>query len=262
MKALPLTQEQKLEMAGSFVGFKNIPRDELNDEVVARVLIEINEFMKLKNSKPIPEGTGYYEAAYAALSHHSMFASHVHSEFIDRPMADLFSAFQVGHLARKVGDRITALVDQDKVAAAIKADINVVKDLPASMVTDEAIKEAVRHAPKRSAAVLLDVGRLNVVQELISEGFWPHRESDTPARVDGAEEAIKLRMKKRDYEKNHEMWLNALIKTHPVEEVVSLMKTPARKKLLVQLYEREEISHLIKDDKLTKGLFLSEALGL
>jgi hypothetical protein len=130
------------------------------------------------------------------------------------------------------------------------------------MVTDEALKDSIRQAPKRRADVLIDVRRQNVAQELITEGFWPHRESDTPARVEGAEDAIKLRMKKRDYERNHAMWLNALIKTHPIEEVVPLMKTPARKKLLVELYDRDEIGHLIKDDKLTRGLYLSEAMGL
>lgn len=262
MKTLPLTQEQKLEKAGSFLGFSSIPRDQMNDEVIARILVVINDFIVLKGGTPLPEGTGYYEAAMIALKRHGLFTNHVHPEFIDRPMADMFASFQLQVLAWKVGDRLLDLVDQDKINQGLKDDINVAKKLPPSCVSDEALKAAIREKPKRRAEVLIELGRLHVLQELLAEGFWPHRESNVPSRVEGAENTIKLRLKKSTYENNDKMWLNALIKTHPVEEVVSLLKTPARKKLMVELYERSEIAHLIKDDKQAKGLYLSDALGL
>lgn len=262
MRTPLLTQEQKLEKAETFVGFSTIPRDQMNDEVIAKILVSINDFLALKGGAPLPEGTGYYEAAMTAITRHGMFTNHVHPEFIDKPMADMYASFQLHVLAGKVGDRLPTLVDQDKINRGLKDDINVAKRLPPSCVTDEALKAAIRDKPKRKAEVLIELERLHVLQELLTEGFWPHRESNVPSRVEGAENAIKLRLKKSTYETNDKMWLNALIKTHPVEEVVSLLKTPARKKLLVELYDRSEIAHLIKDDKQAKGLYLSDALGL
>lgn len=262
MSTFTLTQEEKLEKAETFWGFSTIPRDQMNDEVIAKILVSINKFLELKGGRALPDGTGYYEAAMTALKLNGMFVNHVHPEFIDKPIADMYASFQLHILARKVGNRLLSLVDQRKIDQGLKDDINVAKNLPSVCVSDEALKAAIRDKPKRSAEVLMALDRLHVCQQLLAEGFWPHPGSDVPAKVVGAEESIKLRLKKRTYEANQEMWLNALIKSHPVEEVVSLMSTPARKKLLIELYERSEIAHLIKEDKMTKGLYLSDSLGL
>jgi hypothetical protein len=262
MSTLTLTQEQKLEKAETFVGFSTIPRDQLNDELIAKILVSINDFLVMKGGSPLPLGTGYYEAAMTALKRHGIFVSHVHPEFIDKPIADMYASFQLHVLAGKVGDRLPTLVDQDKINRGLMDDINVAKRLPASCVSDEALKAAILDKPKRKVEVLVDLGRLHIVAELLTDGFWPHRESGVPSRVEGAENAIKLRLKRNSYEDNDKIWLNALIKTHPIEEVVSLLKTPARRKLMVELYDRSEIAHLIKDDKQAKGLYLSDALGL
>lgn len=107
-------------------------------------------------------------------------------------------------------------------------------------ITDEALKAGLRKDPTLTYA-LAQWRRLDVVEKLIADGYWPVGPGHVkkPASLVGG---VRELMKNQSKVMWPGHWLTAYIKSHPIDEVVSLMsKQPSRKKRLFEMYTTDEL---------------------
>lgn len=241
--------------------FCSIPASKLDAAALAHGLGLLNNI--LTGARKNPEST-YYEAAVSVIKHRGAFISQIHPHFVDKHLVSLVETACVTIALNSSNFDGYGLVSQDQIDKAIQLDINFAKEVNAELVSDEALKASIQKHPKRKAEVVDVMGRCHIIDELIAEGYWPHRESNVPQKdkVDGAEDVIKLRLKKRDYSQNDKMWLNALIRSFPVSDVIPLMKTTSRKTVLLEVYDREILLRELKHDRKMMGMLVEAELGL
>jgi hypothetical protein len=109
--------------------------------------------------------------------------------------------------------------------------------------------------------ILADAGRSDILSMVIEQGHWPDIKMELPASL---EEAIESRMlvKTNQSGVTQAQWLNAYIANHPPVEVANLMRTKARRAVLLEIFQPEQLIGVIKDDKSLNGALLEHVLGL
>lgn len=235
-----------------------LPSSEISDSTIARALEVTNEHLVSLGRRPEAD---YKSAVLASMRHNGAFILRVNPYFVDK---DIIAEMNVGHLPRIIRDKgpeAYSLFTQDQIDKCVHQDINDILKLDPAYVSDDLLKEVIKGKPDRSAAVMEKAGRRNVISELISEGYWPSYSSGVPKKPGNLEDTIKLRLSKK-WDDNEAMWLNALIGTYPQDEVFPLMKTTSRRKVLLEVYDREVLLRDHKHDKKLMGMLLEDELGI
>lgn len=238
--------------------FSRLGPDQLNDSVIEIGRDLINEHLKTLGR---PGGESYESAVMAAMHHNPAFFLRINPNLISQGMVEAMNPIHIPSLINKIGAKAYDMVTQAQIDRAIHDDINLITGIDSRFISDELLKSVITEKPKRSAAVVEAAGRRNVIDELVSAGFWPHRESDVPRKPGCIADVIKLRGSKK-WDSNHRMWLNALIRSYPESEVFPLMKTNARRKILVDVYDRDLLLNDHKSDKQLMGILLHDELGI
>jgi hypothetical protein len=236
----------------------NLPAHKLDNVVMARLLELANEDLVRVGRKPELD---YKSAVLSLMSQNSAKVMRVNPALIDQDIIANMSNTFIPWLIRKKGAVAYQLVGQERIARCLDADINAIKDIDRAYVSDELLKEVIKGQPKRMAHVVEAVGRRNVIDELIVEGFWPHRESNVPTKPASLDEAVKKRMSK-SWDDNEAMWLNALIRSYPQQEVFPMMKTASRRKIFMEIYDRDILLREFSHDKKLMGLLIESEMGL
>lgn len=236
----------------------NLPAHKLDEAVMSRLLELANDDLARVGMMAEPD---YKSAVLALIGKNSSNILRVNPSLIDHDIVEKMNDLHIPWLFEKKGPDAYQWVGQERIDRCIHLDINKIKKLDRKHVSDHLLMEVIKGQPKRKANVVEAVGRRNVIDSLIAEGFWPHRESNVPERPGSLDEAIKMRMSK-SWDDNESMWLNALIRSYPEQEVFPLMKTTSRKKILVEVYDREVLLKDHRHDKKLMGLLIEDDLGL
>jgi hypothetical protein len=107
-------------------------------------------------------------------------------------------------------------------------------------------------------------GRLDLLADQIAEGEWPQRlsKSELPGpRPTSLEEGMHWISQCRP-DSNGESLHMAYLMTHPMDQVVPLMRGRRLKKLLIEMYPPEALRPYLSRDNELKGAVLEDALGL
>lgn len=109
--------------------------------------------------------------------------------------------------------------------------------------------------------ILAELGRSDILSMVIQRGHWPEINLPLPSSL---EEAIESRMHTRSNVSGiaQAQWLNAYIANHPPAKVANLMRTKARRAVLLEIFKPEQLIGVIKDDKALNGELLEHVLGL
>lgn len=236
----------------------NLPAHKLDEAVMTRLLELANEDLAKVGRR---QEHDYKSAALSLMQKNTANAMRINPALIDQDIVENMSNTLIPWLVKKKGTAAYSMVSQDRIDRCIHSDINAIKDLDRAYVSDDLLKEVIKGQPKRMAHVVEAMGRRNVIDELIEEGFWPHRESNVPAKPAALGEAIKTRMS-RSWDENETMWLNALIRSYPQQEVFPLMKTSSRKKVFLEVFDRDLLLKEYQHDKKLMGMLLESELGL
>ena len=235
-----------------------LPAHEFNEDAIARGLELTNAHLASVGLRPEPD---YKSAVLTAMRKNGSFVLRVNPSFIDEDIAAEISPVHIPWVVSKKGHHAYDLFSRVQIDKCVHLDINLISDLDPAYVSDDLIKDVIKTQPARRADAVEKAGRLNIINELIAEGYWPSRSSGVPAKPADLEEAIKSRLSKK-WDGNESMWLNALIRSYPENEVFPLMKTTSRKKILLEVYDRDVLLKDHKSDKKLMGLLLENELGL
>lgn len=235
-----------------------LPACEIDEAMVEKALQVTNEHLSGVGRPPEAD---YKSAVLSAMRHNGAFVLRVNPHFIDSDVIAEMNALHIPWLVQKKGPTAYALFSQAKIDQCVHQDINLILQIDPAYVSDDLLKEVIQGKPDRSAAVVEKAGRRNVISELISEGYWPTYSSGVPKKPEALEDAIKVRLSK-NWGENEAMWLNALIGSHPQDEVFPLMKTTSRRKILLEVYDRDVLLRDHRHDKKLMGMLLEDEMGL
>lgn len=104
-------------------------------------------------------------------------------------------------------------------------------------------------------------GRQDLLIRLLDEGGWPEWTGFTPQRADTIGFAA-ARLMIADPESDELILYRAKLMSYPIKEVIGVMNTPARRKVLMELYSPEVIRQNMKHDRALRGAVLEQDLGL
>lgn len=235
-----------------------LPAHEITEEVIARGLELTNEHLA---SVGLKHEADYKSAVLTAIRKNGSFVLRVNPFFIDKDIAAEISEIHIPWVVSKKGQDAYELFSRKQLDKCVHLDINLISKLNSAYVSDDLLKEVIKGQPNRRADVIEKVGRRNIIDELISEGYWPNRGSGVPEKSATLEEVIKTRLSKK-WDDNESMWQNALIRSYPEGDVFPLMKTTSRKKILLEVYDRELLLKDHKHDKKLMGMLLEDDLGI
>lgn len=261
LKERHITPTLLYELAKEVSGFNKVPKNYLNDDLIGKGI-----FLLLSQSDEPPlAGTPtekYEQAAIHGLSNNKLYLGTVHPELITKSMLLTAIANKTIGPDRELltNNHISKLIDDEVGAISIQHKLDFVfKHQGGSNISDELWIKAINDEPGVSK-YLVGKQRDDLLKGLIENGFWPEnflgsKPVDLPASVSKlAKNAVK--------DEYQALMVKALILTYPIEEVLPLFKTPARKKILGSLYSIEELRPHMKAFPFIKAAVLEESLGL
>jgi hypothetical protein len=251
--------------------YGQIPQDQLNTEIQ---LNSIRTFPSLFAEQKFfnPElCDNYYTLACAAVAADAQNIYEVSIQCIDRRLvseAILTQPTVVYHLWQRSEDLCKELVDQAFVEEAAVDNLscivlhksfkgrNYLADFP---LPDEVLIKAVEAQPKK-ARLLADLGREGLLTEMIRSSYWPEHWHGIarPQDLDAGITAF-IRNKESAIQR---AYYKAFINQWPANEVIPLMLAWPRKNYLPDLFPKEELFEVFKDDLQMMGKWFGEDLGL
>jgi hypothetical protein len=110
---------------------------------------------------------------------------------------------------------------------------------------------------------LFQIGKPKLFSQVVAAGAWmyPGVFNENP-RPSDLGETIRKRMKLENFMHKEIAYYNAYIASHPLIDVAPLMKSTARRKVLLEIFPAQELLQVFKDDREMKGLILEEEMGL
>lgn len=114
-----------------------------------------------------------------------------------------------------------------------------------------------------SAIQLANAGLLDVIGEMMGEGYWPEKVKKPSSLND----AFYFLQDAQESSQRLEIYYTAYVRHYPMETILPLMSTPDLQKLMLDIYTSEELtphlrSGLIKSAGRVKGKLLEDGLGL
>jgi hypothetical protein len=256
-----LTPEILKELAKEVSGFNKIPLALITDDLMEKGIGFISKNARFDdlNGSAIDK---YRLVAIQALEARSIFLGTLHPELIDKPiLLAAISNKAVGPDGSLLSNlNLSDFIDDEIGKACIGARLDFVfKHLGSVNISDDVWIEAIKDEPGVSK-YLVGQSRDGLVKSIIADGFWPETFlGKKPKDLSTAVGVLAKNAKQDGYES---MMIKALILNHPIEEVLPLFKTPARKKVLSTLYSIEELKPHMKDFPAVKSVVLEGALGL
>lgn len=194
------------------------------------------------------EHGAYQDLAVAAILNKTGAALNIQASAITRDL--LQRVFEVDGEALPVlikfrPEIALPLIDSELLNLAVSTNLqaatrHIIGEALFNTITDEALKTGLRKDPTLTYA-LAQWGRLDVVQKLIVDGYWPVGPGHAQ-KPENLLAGVRALMKESSKVMWPAHWLKGYIKTHPIDEVVSLMiKQPARKKRLFEMYSTDEL---------------------
>lgn len=161
-------------------------------------------------------------------------------------------------LTARAKKRIEKVVDNEVVELAASRSAGYLLQFDHHQITEKAVKDCITHQCF-DYQVLVDIGRYQVLVDMIREGFWP---KDRPAAPDSLESGIQRFLPMQEC-----LLHRAYILQFPIQDVIANMDTPSRRLALLQLYSAEELTPYLKtkelsQDKAFKGRLLESEMGL
>ncbi len=236
-------------------GFRKVSKEYMTDQMIGAEIKRIHKDFEVQTEL---QGCDYYELSSIMLATSpspDLVARRIHPEFYDKKLLKLaldakldFSTINL----KKIN------VDSEFANELVKNSILSVKLLPdISVVTDESLLQGLKKN-QRANMVLVGIGRKHLLKQAVAQGMW------TPGadRPENLSDAIKQRMKLKTGLLGVSAYLDTFITSFPIQDVASLMKTHARKKVLLKLYSGDELLETFPEDHFIKGIVLEDQLGL
>lgn len=255
--SIPETKKKPVAelLARSHSGFKRIPPDHLTADMINMEKHRICEKVDAPGeitSWPYPELVEYL------LIEGRMSFSAVHPVFITKEL--VLKVFRAGndagfHIGVTQGAGL--IIDEELANVMVKLDVRFILHVPnPAVVDDHCLLEGLMNKPD-NAHYLARFGREHVVRKAVAEGLWPGYKQKPKSLV----EAINMRMKNQ---KNDDLnaYLNAFISNFQPDEVVPLMRSEARKKVLLGIYPPDVLLNLMPNDNFVKTSLLDQAMAL
>lgn len=249
------------ELASEVSGFNKIPMKHLTDSLI----IKGTSLLLGKHVEEVTSGTAgenYNATALKALSERRLFLTSVHPELINKAM--LLAAIESNAVGPDrdllTNTHLSGLIDDEVALASIDARIDFAFKHPGGEnISDDLWVRAIHGEPGVSKH-LVNKGRDSLLVKMVSEGFWP--ESFLGKKPGDVASAVTKLIKTAPQDGYQVTMLKSLILINPIEEVLPLFKTAARKKLLGSLYTLEQLRPQMKAFPFIKAAVLEESLGL
>lgn len=115
---------------------------------------------------------------------------------------------------------------------------------------------------KHTAKELEDAGLLDLMSELMQDGYWPQM-----VKPSSLTEALYFMLDIPQSAENLKIYYKAFVRSHPMGEVLPLMKSPEMQALMLEIYSTDELmphlrTGLLKNASQVKGRLLEDGLGL
>jgi hypothetical protein len=262
----------RVEVARDRSLYDRIPEHRLTTDIqLAAIRAFPSLFLMEKYFNPTLCANNYYTLACAAVAADAVNIHAVKIQYIDRRLVSEAIATQptvVYHLEQKSKEMCKELIDQAFVEDAVIDNLsclflpktykgnNYLAEFPLS---DDVLIKAVKEQPKK-AGLLADLGREGLLTEMIRSGYWPEYWHDI-ARPNDLEAGIKAFIENKQSNLQR-TYYKAYINQWPSSEVIPLMLQWPRKNYLPDLFPKEELFDVFKDDLQTMGKWFSQDLGL
>lgn len=257
--SIPETKKKPVAelLARSHSGFKRIPPDHLTPDMInmeKHRLCEKGDVPGEIASGPYPELVKYL------LAEGKIFFFTVHPAFITRELLlNTFKTAKGGRITTAQSiEKFAHLIDSEVADAMVRVSIKYLLYInDASLFSDNALLEAIHKEPD-SCDLLLMGGKKHILEQAVSEGMWV---SSLP-KPKSLQEGIKLRMNQKRGSTSRICCLNVYLSSFPPDEVIPLMKSESRRKVLLDLYPSDVLLKLMPEDNFVKGALLDRSLGL
>lgn len=215
-----------------------IPKSIINDEIRVEAILDKAEQIEHIS---ISDTKIYRSLALSAISKSSyctmfidpsVFSKSFMLEIIDVNPDALENVFR-GHL----GEDALSLVDDELIVKALSNSAFYLNLIKPSQISDEAIRECLKNN-SFNFGILKRLGKLHIATEFMLEGnMGMFSRGKTPS---SAYAAVTLLMKER---LEHSKWnYRTYLRQFPTKDVAKLLiKTPARRKKLLEIYSTEEL---------------------
>jgi hypothetical protein len=256
-----LTPDILNELAKEVSDFNKIPLALITDDLMDKGIQHISKSARFEDFSGSAIDK-YRLVARKSLELRSIYLGTLHPELIDKPI--LLAAINSGTVGpdRAILNNLalSEFIDNEIGEACIAARMDFAFKHPGSVnISDDVWVKAINDEPGVSK-YLVGRNRDGLLKALIGNGFWPEVFlGNKPKDLATAVGALAKNSKTDGYES---MMFKALILIHPIEEVLPLFKTPARKKFLGTLYSIDELKPHMKAFPSIKSVVLEGALGL
>jgi hypothetical protein len=261
LKTKQITARLLDDLSNEISGFNKIPSKYLTDELIDKG----TKLLLSKGSPSVFDGTPiekYTKAAIQEISARNMHLISAHPELITKPMLLVAIENKVIGFDKPLlsNSFISKLIDDEVAMASINGRFDFAFKHPGGVnISDDLWVRAINDEPGVSKH-LVNKNRDTLLQDLIKGGFWPEIFlGKKPADIAASVTKLMKTLPQNEYETQ---MVRLLILTHPIEDVLPLFKTPARKKLLASLYSIEDLKTQMKAFPYIKSIVLEESLGL
>ena len=250
-----------VELAKQSSGFKCIPGDMLNDDLLITGMRLINA----KESE-IHASTDYLEnyrqAALSRLKSRTLFLMAFHPDLIDKRMVlQTLETSSMGDDKFITGLKAGVIDDEVALASLKREGMTKFFEHPAAANFSEDTWRKALGVHCKFIVPLINHKLNDLLGKLLSEGYWPTRMAWQ--KPDDLKDAISLRAKIKDPRLEAQATTyNAFIKSHPIEDVLPLLKTPARAKVRSEIYSTDELRPYMKQFPFLKAAVLESDLGM
>lgn len=248
------------ELARESSGFKCIPGSMLTKELLIVGMQHMNaKEAEIHASDDYTEN--YQQAALSRLESRALFLMAFHPDLIDKRMVlQMLETSSMGD-DRQIAKLRADVVDDEVGLASLKREgMTVFFEHPAAASFSEDTWRQALATHARFIVPMIDHQLTPLLGKILAEGYWPTQMAwQKPADL---KDAIGLRAKVKDDTRPEAETYNAFIKMHPIEDVLPLLKSPARAKIRSKIYTIDELRPYMKQFPFLKASVLESDLGM
>lgn len=258
-----------LWLNGTYGEFVQIPKRFVDDDLRRQAVSMSHDSLAVRDY-PLgviePEDTQIYEElALLALEQCYMNMKHVDCALYSE--AFFLKALELNSMAMIVfftgsPDRAGIEWTQAMIDSAVSKEVKYLKYIPKDKIKRECLERLVVDGTECSTD-LEAAGLLDFMSDLMRGGYWP-KLVDKPS---SPKEALYLMLDVHVAAENLKVYYKAFVRSHPMDEVLPLMKSPEMQTLMLEIYRDEELiphlrTGLLKGAGRVRGKLLENGLGL
>lgn len=228
--------------------FNSIPVECITQEYMDRGTELLNAYLR---GMRLPLGESYLDSAKKALEYNNSMFDRIHKDLITVDLIDLMKPSSYGLVMKTIGDRHVELIDQKIVDHAVTGYLYNASLFDKKFLNDDILYDGLVNNPTQ-AAVLNQINKLNALDKFVADGFWINdgqlqkiKSDATGSRekpksiVDAAKNVMKYKDSK--FHQCEFVFNKSYLRSHDIKSVIKIMKSPARIRLLPEIYSRDEL---------------------